>query len=186
MVRTRPGADARSGRGGCIRRVDHQEPAGGRPGPVRFVGALIPVAIGIAILRYRLYDIDRIISRTLGYAVVTGVLAIVFLGVVLLLGGLLTIVAQGLIPSSQGRSIAVAVSTLVVFGLFQPVRRRVQRAVDRRFDRARYDADQTVRAFTGRLRNDVDLAAVTKEIVDTATTAVRPTSVTVWLRGAER
>ena len=151
-----------------------------------FAGALVPIAIGIAILRHGLYDIDRIISRTVGYAVVTGVLALVFTGVVLLLLGLLTWVTQGLIPSSQGRSIAVAISTLVVFALFQPVRRRVQGAVDRRFDRARYDADQMVRAFAGRLRNDVDLAAVSAEIVDTATNAVRPTSVTVWLRGAGR
>jgi hypothetical protein len=151
-----------------------------------FAGALVPVAIVIAILRHGLYDIDKIITRTLGYAVVTGVMALVFIGVVLLLLGLLTWVAQGLIPSSQGRSIAVAISTLVVFGLFQPVRRHVQRAVDRRFDRARYDADQTVRAFTGRLRHDVDLAAVSREIVDTATLAVRPSSVTVWLRGSGR
>jgi hypothetical protein len=151
-----------------------------------FAGALVPIAIGIAILRYHLYDIDRIISRTIAYAAITGVLVLVFAGVVLLAGGLLTTLAQGLIPSKQGQTIAVAASTLVVFAMFQPVRRGVQRAVDRRFDRARYDADQTVQAFTGRLRNDVDLAAVRQEIVDTATTAVRPTSVTVWLRGSPR
>jgi hypothetical protein len=151
-----------------------------------FAGALVPVAIGIAILRHGLYDIDRIITRTLGYAVVTGVLALVFIGVVLLLLALLTWVAKGFIPSSQGRSIAVAISTLVVFGLFQPVRRRVQRAIDRRFDRVRYDADQMVRTFAGRLRNDIDLGAVSQEIIDTATTAVRPATVTVWLRGTGR
>jgi hypothetical protein len=147
-----------------------------------FAGALVPVAIGIAILRHGLYDIDRIISRTLGYAVVTGLLAVVFVGVILLLGRVPAALAQGLIPDEQWTSIGVAISTLVAFALFQPVRRRVQRAVDRRYDRARYDADRTVRAFSSRLRYDVDLAAVSQEIVDTATTAVRPTSVTLWLR----
>ncbi len=132
-----------------------------------FAGALVPVAIGIAILRYRLYDIDRIISRTLAYATITGVLAAVFTGVILVVGGLLTALAQGVVPSERDRTIAVAVSTLVVFALFQPVRRGVQRAVDRRFDRARYDADRTVDAFTARLRYDADLAAVSREIVVT-------------------
>ena len=148
-----------------------------------FAGALIPVAIGIAIFRYRLYDIDRIISRTLAYAVVTGVLAVIFAGVILLVAGLLTSFAQGLVPSADGQTIAVAVSTLVVFALFQPVRRSVQRAVDRRFDRARYDALQTIAAFTGRLRNDIDLESVSDEITRTAVTAVRPASASVWLRG---
>ena len=151
-----------------------------------FAGALVPLAIGIAILRYHLYDIDRVISRTVGYAVVTGVLAVVFAGVILLVGNLLTALAQGFVPAGRTQSIEVAISTLVVFALFQPVRRRVQRAVDRRFDRARYDADQTVRAFAGRLRNDIDLAAVSQEIVATATTAVRPANATVWLRAARR
>ena len=148
-----------------------------------FAGALIPVAIGIAIFRYRLYDIDRIISRTLAYAVVTGVLAVIFAGVILLVAGLLTSFAQGLVPSADGQTIAVAISTLVVFALFQPVRRSVQRAVDRRFDRARYDALQTIAAFTGRLRNDIDLESVSNEITRTAVTAVRPASASVWLRG---
>ena len=148
-----------------------------------FAGALIPVAIGIAIFRYRLYDIDRIISRTLAYAVVTGVLAVIFAGVILLVAGLLTSFAQGLVPSADGQTIAVAVSTLVVFALFQPVRRSVQRAVDRRFDRARYDALQTIAVFTGRLRNDIDLESVSNEITRTAVTAVRPASASVWLRG---
>jgi hypothetical protein len=147
-----------------------------------FAGALIPVAIGIAILRYRLYDIDRLISRTLAYAAITGVLAVVFYGVILLVGALFTTVANDAVPTDRGGTIAVAVSTLVVFVLFQPVRRGVQRAVDRRFDRARYDADQMVAAFAGRLRNDVDLQAVSQEIVTTATNAVRPASATVWLR----
>jgi hypothetical protein len=151
-----------------------------------FTGALIPIAIGIAILRYRLYDIDRIISRTLAYTAITGILGVVFVGVIVLATRLFTDLAQGVIPTNQGRTIAVAVSTLVVFALFQPVRRRVQRAIDRRFDRANYDSERTVAAFAGRLRNDVDLTAVSQEIVATATTAVHPTQAAVWLRGTGR
>jgi len=149
-----------------------------------FFGALVPVAIGVAILRYHLYDIDSIISRTVGYATITGVLAVVFAVVIPLVGGLLSSVAGGLVPSSQTRTIAVAVSTLVVFALFSPVRRRVQRTVDRRFDRARYDADQTVRAFAGRLRRDVDLGSVSEEIVQTTILAVHPTQAGIWLRSS--
>lgn len=147
-----------------------------------FAGALIPIAIGIAILRYRLYDIDRIVSRTIGYAAITGVLAVVFAGVILLVAGLLTSFSQGLFPSAQGQSIAVAVSTVVVFALFQPVRRLVQRAVDRRFDRARYDGQSTIASFAGRLRDDVDLGSVSDEITRTAISAVHPAGIALWLR----
>ena len=98
-----------------------------------------PVAIAVAVLRYRLFEIDRIISRTIGWALVTGVLVAVFVGGVIGLQALLTGV-------TQGETLAVAASTLVAFALFQPVRRRVQRAVDRRFDRARYDAERRVAA----------------------------------------
>jgi hypothetical protein len=140
-----------------------------------FAGALVPAAIGIAILRHHLYDIDRLISRTFGYAVVTGVLGAVFAGLILILQGLLT-------AFTQGQTIAVAFSTLVVFALFQPVRRRVQRAVDRRFDRARYDADRTIQSLAGRLRAELDLTAVSQEIARTADAAVRPACVGVWLR----
>ena len=107
-----------------------------------FSGAVVPVAIGIAILRYRLYDIDRIISRTIAYGLVTAILAVVFVGVV--------VRARRRVLSSfaQGQTIAVAGSTLAAFAIFQPVRRRVRRIVDRRFDRARYDAALTVEAMT--------------------------------------
>ena len=105
---------------------------------------MIPIAIGIAILRYRLYDIDRIISRTVSYGAVTGILAVVFVGTIL--------VSQTVLASFfRGNSVAVAVSTLVVAALFQPLRRRIQAVVDRRFNRARYDAERTVAAFAGRL-----------------------------------
>ena len=107
----------------------------------------LPVSIGVGILRYRLYDIDRIISRTLAYAIVTGLLIGVYTGLVLLTTHLLTF----------SSSVAVAASTLVAAALFNPVRRWVQHAVDRRFNRARYDADQTVAAFAARLKDAVDL-----------------------------
>jgi hypothetical protein len=140
-----------------------------------FAGAVVPVAIGIAILRYRLYAIDRIISRTIGYAAVTATIGAVFTALLLLLTGLMTAVAGG-------ETIAVAASTLVAFVLFQPVRRRVQGAVDRRFDRSRYDAEVTIRSFAGRLRGDVDIGAVSREILETASAAVRPATAGIWLR----
>ncbi|HEV8698514.1 MAG TPA: hypothetical protein VGQ89_12535 [Candidatus Limnocylindrales bacterium] len=141
-----------------------------------FAGAVVPVAIGIAILRYHLYDIDRLISRTIAYAAVTGILSAIFVGTILALQGLLASV-------TKEQTIPVAASTLAVFSLFQPVRRRVQSAVDRRFDRASYDADQTVRTFASRLRGDMDLGTVSSEIVKTASATVRPASASVWLRG---
>jgi hypothetical protein len=144
-----------------------------------FAGALVPAAIGIAILRHHLYDIDRIISRTIAYAIVTGTLGAVFGVLLLSLTSLMATVAGG-------ETIAVAGSTLAASALFQPVRRWVQRQVDRRFDRSRYDADLTVQSFAARLRDDLDLSAVRAEIVGTASSAVRPTTAGIWLRGASR
>lgn len=137
----------------------------------------VPIAIGIAILRYRLYDIDRIISRTIGYLVVTGILALVFVAAVLLLGAILA-------PQFGENPIAVAVSTLIVAALFQPLRRRVQTVVDRRFNRARYDAQRTADAFATRLREQVDLAAVAGDLVATVDASLQPTRSGVWLREA--
>jgi len=147
-----------------------------------FAGALIPVAIGIAILRHGLYDIDRIISRTIAYAAITAVLAVVFVAVILAVGSIGTVITQGLVPSTQGRSAGVAISTLVVFALFQPVRGRIQRAVDRHFDRARYDGEQTVAAFAERLRSDHDLASISADVTRTADATMHPTSAAIWLR----
>jgi hypothetical protein len=153
---------------------------GGPPSVVATLGVgsalLIPIAVGIAILRYRLYDIDRLVSRTVSWAVVTGVLVAVFAGVVVAL-------QAALAGATQGETLAVAASTLVAFALFQPVRRRVQSAVDHRFDRARYDAQRTVDAFAEHLRNEVDLATLRTALIATADDAVRPVSTTVWLRG---
>jgi hypothetical protein len=134
--------------------------------------AALPVSIGVAILKYRLYDIDRIISRTLAYAIVTGLLVGVYAGLVLL--------AQQVLRFSS--PVAVAASTLVAAALFNPVRRRVQHAVDRQFNRARYDADRTVTAFAGRLQDAVDAEAVRADLAGVVHAALEPTHVSVWLR----
>jgi hypothetical protein len=135
----------------------------------------LPLAIGVAILRYRLYEIDRLVSRTIGWAVVTGVLGVVFVGLVVTLQAVLA-------PFTRESTLAVAASTLVAFGLFQPLRRRVQRTVDRRFDRARYDGQRTTDAFAERLRNEVDLGTIRASFAATANEAVRPSGSALWLR----
>ena len=137
--------------------------------------ALVPIAIGIAVLRYRLYDIDRLISRTISWALVSAVLAVVFLG------GMVALQAA-LANMTQGDAIAVAVSTLLAFALFQPVRTRIQRLVDRRFDRARYDAAAVIAAFAGDLRQQPDLTSLGLDIAKVASASVRPTSVGIWIR----
>lgn len=139
------------------------------------VGALIPLAIGVAILRYRLYDIDRLISRSVSWAIVTGLLVAVFAAMVVGLQALL-------VDVTQGQTLAVAASTLVAFALFQPVRQRVQAVVDRRFDRARYDGERTAAAFAERLRDRVDLVGLEADLRRVAGETVRPASVDVWLR----
>jgi hypothetical protein len=136
---------------------------------------LLPIAIGIAVLRYRLFEIDRLISRTISWASVTLILGSLFVAVIL--------VAQALLaPVTQSNELAVAGSTLLVFALFQPIRRRVQRLVDRRFNRSRYDAEQTVAAFAQRLRDEVDLEQLRAEILATVAATVEPSSVSLWLR----
>jgi hypothetical protein len=140
-----------------------------------FAGALVPIAIGIAILRYNLYDIDRLISRSLGYAVVTGVLAAVFAAMAIGLSTLLGSLAQG-------ESLAVAASTLTVLGLFGPLRRRAQSVIDRRFDRASYDAARTVQALTARLRDDVDIDRVEADVLGVVDQTFHPAKAGLWLR----
>jgi hypothetical protein len=150
---------------------------------VRIVGSIgivavlaLPVSMGVAILKYRLYDIDRIISRTLAYAVLTGLLIGVYAGLVLLATRVLSLHSQ----------VAVAASTLAAVALFNPLRRRVQRAVDRRFNRARYDADRTVAAFAARLKDAVDLDAVRADLAGVVHQALEPAHVSVWIRGGGR
>jgi hypothetical protein len=134
--------------------------------------ALLPLATGAAVLRYRLFDLDRIISRTLAYGLLTVLLGSAYAGVVLGLGRLL----------SQGSSLVVAAATLAVAAVFQPARRRVQAAVDRRFNRRRHDAAQTIAAFSARLRDEVDLEALTGELLAVVDQTMQPTQRSLWLR----
>jgi hypothetical protein len=128
-------------------------------------------AIAMAVLKYRLYEIDQIISRTLAYAIVTGLLVGVYAGLVLLATQVLTIKSP----------VAVAGSTLVAAALFSPLRRRVQQLVDRRFNRARYDADQTMAAFEARLKGAVDLDSVRNDLAEAVDQALEPAHVSVWI-----
>ncbi|HEU4750198.1 MAG TPA: hypothetical protein VFT54_03995 [Acidimicrobiia bacterium] len=135
--------------------------------------SLLPMAIGIAIVRYRLFDIDRIVSRTVSYGVVVVVLGATFGALVFVLGDLLPL--EGQLP--------VASTTLVVAALFNPLRRRVQERVDRRFNRSRYDAARTIELFTRRLRSSVDLVALGRDLQTVAAATMQPVSMSMWLRG---
>jgi hypothetical protein len=136
----------------------------------------LPICMGVGIFKYRLYEIDRLVSRTLSYAVLTALLVGAFVGLVVL--------TTDVLPFSS--SVGVAASTLMVAALFNPLRGRVQRAVDRRFNRARYDAEATVTAFAARLRDAVDLDAVQAELLGVVQRTVEPSHATVWLRRAGR
>jgi hypothetical protein len=131
----------------------------------------LPVSMGVAIFKYRLFDIDRLISRTLAYAIVTGLLLGVYAGIVLLATHVVSITTP----------VAVAGSTLAAAALFSPLRRRVQRVVDRRFNRARYDADTTVAAFAARLQGAVDLDSVRDDLAGVVHQALEPAHVSVWI-----
>jgi hypothetical protein len=149
-------------------------PAGQTPLGAVFavVGFLVlPLCIGVAILRYRLFDIDRIISRTLAYAIVTGLLVGVYAGLVLLATQVFTIRSP----------VAVAAATLAAAALFNPVRHRVQRVVDRRFNRARYDADKAVSAFAAWLQDAVDLDSVNEDLARVVTRSLEPAHLSVWV-----
>jgi hypothetical protein len=131
----------------------------------------VNAAVAIAVLKYRLYDIDRVISRTVAYAIVTGLLIGIYTGLVLLATQVLGLRTP----------VAVAAATLAAAALFSPVRRRVQRVVDRRFNRARYDADKTVAAFAARLKDAVDLDAVRADLTGVVHQALEPAHVSVWI-----
>jgi len=137
--------------------------------------AAVPVAIAIAILRHHLYDIDRIVSRTIAYAIVSAILGLV-------VGGVIVLLSTALASYTQGQTIAVAASTLIAFAAFQPVLRRVRAGVDRRFDRARYDAERTVAQFADRLRDQIDLADLSSDLDATIHQAIAPRSFGIWLR----
>jgi Flp pilus assembly protein TadB len=133
--------------------------------------AALPVGIGVGILKYHLYDIDRLISRTLSYTLVTGLLVGVYAGIVTL--------ATRVLPLTS--PIGVAASTLAVAALFNPLRRRVQRAVDRRFNRATYDAEATVAVFAGNLKGAVDLDSVLDQLASAVQEALEPAHISVWI-----
>lgn len=135
-----------------------------------FVG--LPMAVGIAILRYRLYDIDRIVSRTAAYAVIVAVLAAVYVVSVTLIQQLLPVQSQ----------FGIVVSTLVVAGLFSPLRWRVQNAVDRRFNRSRYDANRVLDEFSSRLRDDVNLEQMQLALLSAVEEAMEPSYISLWVR----
>jgi len=140
---------------------------------------LIPISVAVAILRYRLYDIDLLINRTIVYAVTSTAIAVTFfLGLVALQGALR--------PLTSGSELAVAASTLLSFALFQPIRRRVQDAVNRRFDRARYNAARTVDGFADRLRDEVDLTALRADLLGAVQLTMAPAHASLWLREQRR
>jgi len=141
--------------------------------------SLPAIAVGIAVLRYRLFEIDRIVSRTIGWATLTGLLVAVYLVAVLFLQSQLAGV-------TQGQTLAVAASTLLAAAAFQPARRRIQRVVDRRFDRARYDGERTVATYADDLRDQVDLQAISVHTVAAVDAAVRPRRTSLWLREPSR
>lgn len=137
--------------------------------------ALIPLGTGVAILRYRLYDLERIINRTLVYGAVTAVLAACYLGLVVLLQTVLE-------PLTRESDLAVAGSTLGVAAIFRPLRSRLQSFIDHRFYRRKYNAGRTLEAFAGHLRNEVDLRSLERELVGVVSDTMQPTHASLWLR----
>jgi hypothetical protein len=142
----------------------------GDVGPAALLTSLLPICAGVAILRYRLFDIDRVISRTVTYAGVTAVVVAPYL--------VLSIVASRL---ASGSGIAVAALTLLTLTVLRPVHRRVQRGVDRRFNRQRYDAARTIDAFASRLRDEVDPDVVRDDLIGVTASAVQPSSISLWV-----
>jgi hypothetical protein len=136
----------------------------------------IPTSVGIAILRYRLYDIDHIINRTLVYGALTTLLVAVYVGSVVSLQGALRAL------SGQESQLAVVASTLLIAALFNPLRRRIQAFIDRRFYRKKYDARKTVEAFSTKLRDETDLEAVSGDLVGVVRETMQPADVSLWLR----
>ncbi len=143
------------------------------------LSVLIPFSIGIALLRYRLWDIDRVINRTLVYALLSGILALIYVGLIIALQALL----RGII--NQTNDVAIVVSTLAIAALFQPLRQRIQRIVDRRFYRSKYDSTKIVAAFSTTLRQEVDLEMLRERLLGVVQETMQPAHVSLWLRPPE-
>ena len=140
--------------------------------------AFVPIAIGVAVLRYRLYEIDRIVSRAVGYVLVTAAIAALFVAVVLVAEALLA-------PFTEANNLAVVASTLIVAAVFQPLRRAIQRTVDRRFDRSTVDAARAVALLADRLRAAVELDGLEADVLQTVAGTVHPAMARIWLRPTE-
>ncbi len=141
---------------------------------------LVPISLAIAILRYRLFDIDVIIRRTLVYSLLSATLALIYLGSVVVLQRLLAPLA------GESNQVAVVASTLALVTLFQPLRRRIQATIDRRFYRRKYDAARTLEAFNARVRDQVELSALTDDVLDVVQDTLQPAHVSLWLRPTGR
>jgi hypothetical protein len=144
------------------------------------IGGVIPLAVGIAILRYRLWDVDLLINRTLVYGALTATLALVYLGSVVLLQRLMTPLI------GQDFPLAIVASTLAIAALFQPLRRRIQNTIDRRFYRRKYDSQRVLESFAGRLRQETDLDAMTHDMLGVIHDTLQPTHASLWLREPKR
>jgi hypothetical protein len=144
------------------------------------IGAAPAIAVGLAILRYRLWEIDIIINRTLVYGSLTALLALVYFGLIFGLQALF----QGVLH--QNNSVAIVVSTLVIAAIFQPLRRRIQGIIDRRFYRSKYNAARTLAQFSVTLRNEVDLSQLSERLISVVEETMQPTHVSLWLRPASQ